>query len=67
MNVFDKLKLDKVKKLVGEHAEQLDGVIDKAAGLIDEKTGGKYAEKIGKGAGAAKGLVDKAGGEQPPA
>ena len=61
--------LEKVKKLAGENAEKLEGAIEKAAKAIDEKTGGKYHDKIDKGVGAAKGLVEKVadeGGEQGP-
>ena len=62
--------VEKVKKLAGENAEKLEGAIEKAAKLIDDKTGGKYHDKIDKGAGAAKGFVEKVAededGEQGP-
>lgn len=48
---------DKAKQLAEEHAEQVGDAIDKVAGLVDDKTGGKYADKIEKGADAAKGFV----------
>jgi hypothetical protein len=50
--------LDKVKGLAGQHAEKVEGAIDKVADVVDEKTGGKYADQIDKGAEAAKGFVD---------
>ncbi len=55
--------LDKIKDMAGQHADKVEGAIDKAAGVVDEKTGGKYADQIDKGAEAAKGLVgDETGG-----
>lgn len=62
--------VDKVKKLAGENAEKIEGAIEKAAKIIDDKTGGKYHDKIDRGAGAAKGFVGKVseeeGGPQDP-
>jgi hypothetical protein len=48
---------DKVKDLAGQHADKVVDAIDKVAEVVDEKTGGKYADQIAKGADAAKGLV----------
>jgi len=50
--------LDKVKGLAGQHADKVEGAIDKVAGVVDEKTGGKYADQIDRGAETAKGFVD---------
>ena len=50
--------LDKAKELAGQHADKVEGAIDKAADMVDEKTGGKYADHLDKGAEAAKGFVD---------
>ena len=59
--------LDKAKELLGQHEEKVEGAIDKVADVVDEKTGGKYADQIDKGAEAAKGLVgDKEGGTLQP-
>ena len=55
---------DKVKGLAGKNADKVSDAIDKVADVVDEKTGGKYADKVDKGAEAAKGLVDKGGGDQ---
>ena len=49
---------DKVKDLAGQHSDKVGDAIDKVAGVVDEKTGGKYADHIDKGAEAAKGFVD---------
>ena len=58
--------LDKIKDLAGQHADKVEGAIDKAADVADEKTGGKYAEHIDKGAEAAKGFVGDEGSTPPP-
>ena len=52
---------DKVKDLAGQHADKAGDAIDKAADMFDEKTGGKYAEHIEKGAEAAKSFVESDG------
>jgi uncharacterized protein YllA (UPF0747 family) len=48
---------DKVKDLAGQHADKVSDAIDKVADVVDDKTGGKYADQIDKGAEAAKGFV----------
>jgi hypothetical protein len=52
---------DKAKQLADQHADKVEDAIDKAADAVDEKTGGKYAEHIDKGADAAKGFVGDEG------
>ena len=49
---------DKAKELAGQHSDKVGDAIDRAAGMVDEKTGGKYADHIGRGVEAAKGFVD---------
>ncbi len=49
---------DKARELAGQHSDKVGDAIDKAAGMVDEKTGGRYADHIGKGVEAAKGFVD---------
>ena len=59
--------LDKAKSLAGQHADKVGDAIDKVADVVDEKTGGKYADHIDRGAEAAKGLVgDPEGDAAPP-
>ena len=59
---------DKVKDLAGQHSDKVGEAIDKAADVVDEKTGGKYADQIDKGAEAAKGFVGEDEGQtRPPA
>jgi hypothetical protein len=59
--------LDKIKGMAGQHADKVEGAIDKVAEVVDDKTGGKYADQIDKGAEAAKDFVgDESGGPQEP-
>ena len=62
---------DKAKDLVNEHNDKVDQGIDKAAEVIDQKTGGQHTEQINQGAEQAKQAMDKqamdknAGGQPP--
>ncbi len=58
--------IDKAKNLLGQHGDKVDGAIDKVAEVVDEKTGGKYADQIDKGVEAAKGAVGDEGEQEPP-
>ena len=44
----------------------MEGALDKVAEVVDEKTGGKYTDKIDKGVETAKGLVGDESGGTPP-
>ena len=57
---------DKAKDLLSEHNDKVDQGIDKAAEVIDQKTGGQHTEQINQGAEQAKRAMDNQGG-QPPA
>ena len=62
---------DKVSDLAQQHGDRIDHGLDKAARLVDEKTRGKYSDKIESGTGKAKEALDrishKDGGGTPPA
>jgi hypothetical protein len=53
--------LDKAKGLIGKNEEKVDDAIDKAAEIIDEKTGGKHEDKIDKVVDKAHDVVDGLG------
>ncbi len=57
---------DKVKDLADQHADKVEGALDKVADVVDEKTGGKYGDQIDKGVDAAKGFVGEDQGNTPP-
>ncbi len=50
--------VDKAKDLAAEHEDKVSDGIDKLAEVVDEKTGGKYSDKIDQGAEKAKDLVE---------
>ena len=57
MGVFDNIK-DKATELVDQHGDKAGEGIDKAGDLADEKTGGKYADKVDLGQQKAKDGLD---------
>jgi hypothetical protein len=73
VSVFDELKgkagelKDRAGGLVGDNAEKLKGAVGNIGDFIDEKTGGKYADKVDDLQAKASELIDKAGGEEPQA
>ncbi len=46
------------------HKIEEKGIVDKAAAKLDEKTGGKYSDKIAKAAASTKEGVEKLKGEE---
>ncbi|MDQ0949149.1 hypothetical protein QFZ24_003072 [Streptomyces phaeochromogenes] len=68
MGLLDNLKArlapakEKVSDLAQQHGGKIDKIeqgLDKAAKLADEKTKGKYSDKIQTGTGKAKGALDR--------
>jgi hypothetical protein len=57
MGFLDDAK-EKLTAAVDKGGEKIGGGIDKAKGLIDEKTGGKYHDKLDTGAEKAKDALD---------
>lgn len=51
--------VDKAKEMLAGNTEQAKEGVDKAARQADEKTGGKYSDKIEKGAEQARSRIDK--------
>ena len=45
---------DKAKDLAGEHSDKVEQGIDKAGDIADQKTDGKYSDKIDKAENIAK-------------
>ncbi|APT91537.1 hypothetical protein CSPHI_11825 [Corynebacterium sphenisci DSM 44792] len=56
--------LDKAKQFASENPDKVKQGLDKAADAVNERTGGKYADKIDKATEVAS---DKLGGEAPAA
>lgn len=51
--------MDKAKGLLQGKGDQAEDLIDKAAGMAKDRTGGKHADKIDSAAEKAKDVVDK--------
>lgn len=58
---------DKAKDALIEHKDKVEQGITKAADLVDEKTGNKYAGHIDKAEALAKERLDGYGGDTAPA
>lgn len=50
---------DRALDLARQNADKVDDVIDKAGDLVDDRTGGKYADKVDSAQDAAKKAVRK--------
>lgn len=50
---------DKVSGLAHQHGGKIGNGLDKAAKMVDQKTKGKYSDKIHTGTGKAKGAMDR--------
>lgn len=63
--------MDTIKQKLAPHHDKAEQGVDKAADMIDEKTGGKYSGQIDKGAEQAKSALGpdegRPEGVQPPA
>ncbi|WAZ24543.1 antitoxin [Streptomyces cinnabarinus] len=65
MGLMDNLKAKlgpakgKVSDLAHQHGGKIQHGLDKAAKVVDEKTKGKYRDKIHTGTGKAKGAMDR--------
>ena len=55
----------KVQDTVATHADSIKGGIDKAGSVVDDKTGGKYSDKVTAAQEKGKGLVDGLAGDKP--
>jgi hypothetical protein len=55
--------LDKAKGMLSGHEDKAKKGIDKAGDMADDKTGGKYADKVDMGQDKAKDGIDKLSGQ----
>jgi hypothetical protein len=54
---------DKAKNLLAENSDTVDDVVDKVAGLVNDKTGGKHEDKVRQGAAKAKDAISQLVGD----
>jgi MT0933-like antitoxin protein len=59
MGFSDNLKgfVEKGKKAAADNSDKIENVVDKAGDFIDNKTDGKYADKVNKAQQAAKNAI----------
>jgi hypothetical protein len=64
MGLTDRLKdlKGKAEDAVAEHSEQIRGAVEKTATAADQRTGGKYHERIQQAGAKADNLVRSVGG-----
>ncbi|MFD3507443.1 antitoxin [Nocardia sp. NPDC058666] len=51
----------KAMDLASQHADKVDGVIEKAGDVVDDKTGGKFAGQVDSAQDAAKNALREQG------
>jgi hypothetical protein len=61
MGILDNLR-KKATKAVDEHGDKIGQGIDKAAGMADQRTGGRHGDKVDKASAATKDALDKLDG-----
>ncbi|MEV5879842.1 antitoxin [Streptomyces sp. NPDC052101] len=72
MGLLDNMKAklgparDKVSDLARQHGEKVQHGLDKAAHVVDERTKGKYSDKIQAGTGKAKEAMDRLAHKDAP-
>ncbi|MCB5167640.1 antitoxin [Streptomyces bambusae] len=54
--------VDKLKGMLGQNADKAKDAVEKGGDMIDEKTGGKYADKVDMAQEKANEFID---GERP--
>ncbi|MBW8483580.1 antitoxin [Actinomadura sp. PM05-2] len=53
--------VDKVKEMLGQNAGAAKKAVDKAGDMVDQRTGGKYADKVDQVQEKARGYIDGGG------
>ncbi|MGW4436304.1 antitoxin [Streptomyces sp. NPDC004596] len=72
MGLFEHMKArlgparDKVSDLARQHGDKVQHGIDKAARAVDERTKGKYTDRIHAGTGKAKEAMDRLAHKEEP-
>jgi hypothetical protein len=67
VGLSDKFKQlgDKAKEAAGEHRDQISHAVETAGAVADQRTKGKYTDKIAKVTTKTEGMVDRLANEEP--
>ncbi|MFD0851883.1 antitoxin [Actinomadura adrarensis] len=60
--------VDKVKEMLGQHPDKGKQGVERAGDMFDQRTGGKYADKVDKAQQKGSDYIDReggGGGQQP--
>ncbi len=57
--------VDKVKEMLGQNTDKAKDAVDKAGDMLDQKTGGKYADKVDMAQDKAKQFIEGQGQQRP--
>ena len=57
MGLFDEMK-DKATELIQGNSDKVDDAVEKAGDVVDEKTGGQYAEHVDTAQAKVKEVAD---------
>lgn len=67
MGFLDKLNIKKLRKqaedIAEDHGDKIADGVDKATDMIDDKTGGKYSDKLDQVDDKAADAIDKLAGD----
>ncbi|HMR49365.1 MAG TPA: antitoxin [Arachnia sp.] len=55
--------LDDIKKAAADNEATIESAIEKIGDVVDQKTGGKYADKVDQAQGLANDQLDKLTGQ----
>lgn len=55
--------VDKVKQMLGQNADKAKHGVEKAGDMFDQRTGGKYADKVDKVQEKAGDYIEREGGQ----
>ncbi|MFB4315385.1 antitoxin [Actinomadura sp. 21ATH] len=57
--------VDKVKEMLGQHGDKARQGVEKGGDMLDQRTGGKYAQHVDKAQERAGDYIDRQGGQGP--
>jgi uncharacterized protein YjbJ (UPF0337 family) len=58
--------VDKVKEMLGHNTDKARSAVDKSGDMFDEKTGGKYADKVDMAQDKARKYIDEQRRDEGP-